>query len=98
MIGAPIDSGFVIFLLIVSSVVCPIASLVIINVILEKIKTKQLFRYIVNLFFISAFLLFQQNIIKVLPLYFSTILIIECIITLLLLIYLTIKVVKIWRS
>jgi hypothetical protein len=98
MIGAPIDLGFVIFLLIVSSIVFPIASLVIINMIFEKIKIKLLFRYIVNLFFISAFLLFQQNIIKIFPLYFITILIIECIITVLLIIYITIKVVKIWRN
>lgn len=86
MIGAPIDLGFVIFLLIVASIVFPIASLVIINMIFEKIKIKLLFRYIVNLFFISVFLLFQQNIIKIFPLYFITILIIECIITVLLII------------
>ncbi len=98
MIGYPIDLGLVIFLLIISSIVFPTVVLIVINMIFEKSQMKLFFRYILNLFFISAFLLFQQNIIKILPGYFITIVIIECIITTLLMICIILKVVRIWRS
>jgi hypothetical protein len=98
MIGAPADLGFVIFLMIVSSIIFPILSLITINIILDEIKKKLLFRFISNLSFIAIFLIFQQNLIQNLPNYFTSILITESIITIFLIIYLTLKVIKIWRN
>ncbi len=98
MIGGFLDFKYVFFLLTVACIVFPILSLAILNIILDKKKVKSLFKWVFNISFGTLFLLFQQNLIRILPNYFITVLIIECLVTTLFLIYLIIKVVNIWRN
>lgn len=98
MTGCFLDLKYTLFLLPIAYVVFPILSLVILNLILDKKKVKLLFRWVFNSFLVILFLLFQQNLIRISPNYFSIILMIECLVTVFFLVYLIIKVVKIWRN
>jgi len=92
------DLKYVICLLTISSIIFPILSLVVINIILDESKKKLITRIFYNLSFIALFLIFQQNLIRCLPRYFVSILVIESLITIILLIFTGIKLIKIWRN
>lgn len=98
MTGGFLDLKYVFFLLLIACVIFPILSLVILNLILDKKKVRLLLRWILNSLFGILFLLFQQNLIRILPSYFIIVLIVECLLTVFLLVYLIIKVVKIWKN
>lgn len=92
------DLKYTICLIMISSIIFPILSLVVINIILDENKKKLITRIFYNLYCIALFLIFQQNLIRCLPRYFVSILVIESLITIILLIYAGIKLIKIWRN
>lgn len=98
MIGALDDLDFIIILLIISWLIFPVLSLVVINIILENARIKTISRFIFSGLFISIFLMFQQHIRSELPHYFLMILFVETILAILLFIYLMVKIARIWRE
>ncbi|SHK72221.1 hypothetical protein SAMN05444267_100731 [Chryseobacterium polytrichastri] len=90
------DLKYIIFLLTISAIIFPILSLLVINIILDENKKKLITRIFYNLSFIALFLIFQQNLMRCLPRYFVSILVIESLITIILLIFAIIKLIKLW--
>jgi hypothetical protein len=98
MTGVFPNLEYLFFLIIIDCIIFPILSLVVINLILDNRKIILFFRIIINLFFGAIFFLFQQNLRIIFPDYFIDVLLIESLGTMLILVYLIFKIVKIWRN
>lgn len=96
MIDLVENLGLVIFLLTVTYIVFPILSLIVINMILNEKRKGLRIRILYNCSFIALFLIFQQNQIPCIPGYL--VFLVENLITVVLLIYLGIKLFKIWKK